>query len=64
MIFQIAAAYVMIDGLNRKGYNVYSFSVPSLAELQEITGIAAPVFVTMVSKVYHYSNFTSNPSIF
>uniref|UniRef100_A0A803LPD0 Protein DETOXIFICATION n=1 Tax=Chenopodium quinoa TaxID=63459 RepID=A0A803LPD0_CHEQI len=51
---QIAAAYVMIDGLNRKGYNGYSFSVPSTAELQVIAGIAAPVFVTMVSKVGFY----------
>ncbi|XP_021753512.1 protein DETOXIFICATION 46, chloroplastic-like [Chenopodium quinoa] len=51
---QIVAANVMIDALNKKGYNGYSFSVPSLAELQEIVGIAAPIFVTMFSKVALY----------
>lgn len=58
IIIQIVAAYAMVEALNRKGYNGYSFSVPSLSELQEIFGIAAPVFLTMVSKVYHYSGFT------
>ncbi|XP_021738389.1 protein DETOXIFICATION 46, chloroplastic-like [Chenopodium quinoa] len=53
-VSQIVAAYVMIDALNRKGYNGYSFSAPSLAELQEIFGIAAPIFVTMFSKVAFY----------
>ncbi|KNA16028.1 hypothetical protein SOVF_092890 isoform B [Spinacia oleracea] len=51
---QIVAAYAMVEALNRKGYNGYSFSVPSLSELQEIFGIAAPVFLTMVSKVTFY----------
>lgn len=41
----------MIDALNKKGYNGFSIEVPTLAELQEILTIAAPVFITIVSKV-------------
>lgn len=52
---QVVAAYTMIDSLNRKGYNGFSISIPSLIELQEIFSIAAPVFVTLVTKVAFYS---------
>lgn len=48
---QIVAAYTMIDALNKKGYNGYSIAAPSLSELQEIFAIAAPIFITIVSKV-------------
>lgn len=58
-IFQVVAAYAMIGALNKKGYNGFSFVFPSLSELQIIFEIAAPVFITMVSKVYHCSSFTS-----
>ncbi|XP_021738701.1 protein DETOXIFICATION 46, chloroplastic-like [Chenopodium quinoa] len=54
-ISQIVAAYTMIDALNKKGYNGYSIAVPTLPELQEIFAIAAPVFITIVSKVSFYS---------
>ena len=41
----------MIEALNNKGYNAYAISVPSPSELMEIFMLAAPVFVTMMSKV-------------
>ncbi|KAK9677806.1 hypothetical protein RND81_11G168800 [Saponaria officinalis] len=51
---QAVAAYTMVDALNKKGYNGFSLTIPSLAELREIFEIAAPVFITMVSKVTFY----------
>ncbi|XP_057527640.1 protein DETOXIFICATION 46, chloroplastic-like [Amaranthus tricolor] len=51
---QIVAAYAMVNTLNAKGYNGYSFSIPSYSELREIFEIAAPVFITMISKVAFY----------
>lgn len=48
---QIVAAYMMIQALNKKGYNSFAISVPSAGEFLQIFGIAAPVFVTMFSKV-------------
>lgn len=53
-VSQVVAAYTMIDALNRKGYNAFSMLIPSLNEVQEIFAIAAPVFITMVSKVAFY----------
>ncbi|KAJ8450926.1 hypothetical protein Cgig2_032551 [Carnegiea gigantea] len=55
MYIQIVAAYTMVDALNSKGCNGFSFVVPSLTELKEIFSIAAPVFITIVSKVAFYS---------
>ncbi|KAL9244979.1 hypothetical protein vseg_018690 [Gypsophila vaccaria] len=52
---QVVAGYTMIDALNKKGYNGFSLSVPSFAELQDIVTIAGPVFITIVSKVAFYS---------
>ncbi|KAK9677807.1 hypothetical protein RND81_11G168900 [Saponaria officinalis] len=54
-VSQIVAAYTMVDALNKKGYNGFSLSVPSVSELQEIVTIAGPVFITIVSKVAFYS---------
>ncbi|KAH9605356.1 hypothetical protein KSS87_000155 [Heliosperma pusillum] len=54
-VSQVIAAYIVIDALNKKGYNGYSLSVPSITELQEIFAIAGPVFVTIVSKVAFFS---------
>ncbi|XP_057544715.1 protein DETOXIFICATION 46, chloroplastic isoform X2 [Amaranthus tricolor] len=54
-VSQIVAAYTMIDALNKKGYNGFSIEIPTPAELQEILTIAAPVFITIVSKVGFYS---------
>lgn len=42
---------MMIETLNKKGYNGYSLSVPSSGEFLSILGLAAPVFLTMMSKV-------------
>lgn len=48
---QVVAAYMMVEALNKKGYNGFTLSVPSLSELQHIYSLAAPVFITMTSKV-------------
>lgn len=52
---QIIAAYTMIEALNKKGYKGFSILIPSLTELQEVFAIAAPVFITMTSKVAFYA---------
>lgn len=54
-VSQVVAAYTMIDALNSKGYNGFTISIPSITELKEIFTIAAPVFITIVSKVAFYS---------
>lgn len=41
----------MIQALNNKGYNAYAFSVPSPKELLIVFELAAPVVLTMMSKV-------------
>ncbi|KAJ0232429.1 hypothetical protein HA466_0290760 [Hirschfeldia incana] len=55
MVSQVVAAYMMMDALNKKGYNAFSLCVPSPSELLTIIGLAAPVFMTMMSKVLFYS---------
>ncbi|PSS21694.1 Protein DETOXIFICATION 46 like [Actinidia chinensis var. chinensis] len=55
MVSQVIAGYMMIEALNNKGYNAYAISVPSPSELMEIFMLAAPVFVTMMSKVAFYA---------
>lgn len=50
----------MIDSLNKKGYNAFAISVPSLKELLTIIELAAPVFVTMISKVTFCSILLTN----
>ncbi|XP_061340594.1 protein DETOXIFICATION 46, chloroplastic-like isoform X2 [Gastrolobium bilobum] len=55
MASQIVAAYMMIQTLNMNGYNAFAFSIPSGKELVMILGLAAPVFMTMMSKVAFYS---------
>lgn len=55
MISQVVAGYMMIDALNKKGYNGFTFSVPSSDEIVEIFFLASPVFITMMSKVAFYS---------
>ena len=44
----------MIEALNKKGYNAFSISVPSPDELLTVLGLAAPMFLTMMSKVTLY----------
>lgn len=50
-IFQLIAAYMMIEALNKKGFSAFAISIPSPSEFLQIFAIAAPVFVTMFSKV-------------
>ncbi|KAL2477045.1 MATE efflux family protein 4 [Forsythia ovata] len=45
----------MIEALIKKGYNGFAISIPSPEELLQIFMLAAPVFVTMMSKVAFYS---------
>lgn len=54
---------MMVDALNRKGYNAFSITIPSLDELLQIANLAAPVFVTMMSKVFIFSVFKDLQSI-
>nr|KYP64923.1 Enhanced disease susceptibility 5 [Cajanus cajan] len=58
MASQIVAAFMMIEALNKKGYNAFGFSFPSFSDFLQIFVIAAPVFVTMFSKVAFYSLLT------
>ncbi|KAL8129265.1 hypothetical protein V2J09_018420 [Rumex salicifolius] len=55
MTSQVIAAYMMIDSLNKKGYKGYAIQVPSFKELAQIFTLAAPVFLTIASKVAFYS---------
>ncbi|XP_073122447.1 protein DETOXIFICATION 46, chloroplastic [Henckelia pumila] len=55
MVSQVVAAYMMIAALNNKGYNGFAISIPKPDELLQIFMLAAPVFVTMTSKVAFYS---------
>ncbi|EPS69191.1 hypothetical protein M569_05574, partial [Genlisea aurea] len=54
-ISQIAAAYMMIKALNDKGYHGFAISIPSSQEFLQILMLAAPVFITMISKVSFYA---------
>ncbi|WJX45286.1 Protein DETOXIFICATION 46, chloroplastic [Trifolium repens] len=55
MASQVVAAYMMMRTLNMKGYNAFALSIPSGREFLTILGLAAPVFMTMMSKVAFYS---------
>ncbi|KAM0830964.1 hypothetical protein ACQ4PT_065864 [Festuca glaucescens] len=58
MVSQIVAAYMMMQNLNSRGFRAFSFTIPSTRELLQIFEIAAPVFVTMTSKVAFYALLT------
>ncbi|KAL5855932.1 hypothetical protein ACOSQ4_005734 [Xanthoceras sorbifolium] len=58
MTSQVISAYMMIGTLNKKGYNPFAISVPSANEFLQMFAIAAPVFVSMFSKVAFYSLIT------
>lgn len=58
MAAQVVAGFMMIDTLNQNGFRAFSLSVPSFNELLQIFEIAAPVFITMISKVAFYSLLT------
>ncbi|KAK1570831.1 hypothetical protein Q3G72_007735 [Acer saccharum] len=55
MVSQVVAGWMMIDSLNKKGYNAFAFTVPSPSEVATIFGLAGPVFVTMMAKTAFYS---------
>ncbi|KAJ0010216.1 hypothetical protein Pint_34788 [Pistacia integerrima] len=55
MVSQVVAAYMMVESLNKKGYNAFAFAIPSPNELVTILGLAGPVCVTMMAKVAFYS---------
>ncbi|XP_020091484.1 protein DETOXIFICATION 46, chloroplastic-like isoform X1 [Ananas comosus] len=50
MVSQVVAAFMMMQTLNKTGFQAFSMSIPSVGELFQIFEIAAPVFVTMTSK--------------
>ncbi|XP_027354548.1 protein DETOXIFICATION 46, chloroplastic-like isoform X4 [Abrus precatorius] len=52
---QVFSAYMMIQTLNMKGYNAFAFTIPSGKELLTIMGLAAPVFLTLMTKVGFYA---------
>ncbi|XP_075489314.1 protein DETOXIFICATION 46, chloroplastic-like [Primulina tabacum] len=52
---QVVAAYMMIEALNKKGYNGIAISIPKSDKFLQIFMLAAPVFVTMTSKVAFFS---------
>ncbi|KAI5388417.1 protein DETOXIFICATION 46, chloroplastic isoform X1 [Lathyrus oleraceus] len=52
---QVVAAYMMCQTLNEKGYDVFSFSVPSGKEFLAIISLSAPVFVSLMLKMAFYS---------
>ncbi|CAL5385595.1 unnamed protein product [Camellia sinensis] len=54
-LFQVISAYMMIQALNDKGYNAFAITAPSPSELTQIIILAAPVFLTISSKVAFYS---------
>ncbi|KAE8008585.1 hypothetical protein FH972_005082 [Carpinus fangiana] len=58
MLLHILVSYMMIENLNKKGYNAFALSVPSPRELLTVIGLAAPVFVMMMSKVAFFSLIT------
>ncbi|GKV21073.1 hypothetical protein SLEP1_g31094 [Rubroshorea leprosula] len=55
VLSQAVAAYMMIDALNRKGYNAFAISIPSPNDLLTIFKLSAPVFIMMMSKVSFYA---------
>ncbi|KQJ93010.2 protein DETOXIFICATION 46, chloroplastic [Brachypodium distachyon] len=58
MVSQVVAAVMMMQNLNSRGFRAFSFTIPSIRELLQIIEIAAPVFVTMTSKVAFYALLT------
>lgn len=46
---------MMIEALNKKGYNAFAISIPTFDELLSVLAIAGPVFVTLTAKVIFYS---------
>jgi hypothetical protein len=49
--FQYVAAYLMMKSLHDRGYNVMAISSPSWKEFVHMVNLAAPILLTMISKV-------------
>ncbi|KAG0449497.1 hypothetical protein HPP92_027256 [Vanilla planifolia] len=58
MFSQVVAAFMMMAALNKTCFRVFSLSIPSPREILQVYEIAAPVFVTMTSKVAFYTLLT------
>lgn len=58
MFSQYIGGYLMLRSLNRKGYNALTLSIPSSKEFAHMIELAAPVLLTMLSKVSFYSFIT------
>ncbi|KAJ4770620.1 Protein DETOXIFICATION [Rhynchospora pubera] len=58
MLSQVVAAFMMIRNLKGTGFEVFPMAIPSKGELLQIFEIAAPVFITMTSKVAFYALLT------
>lgn len=56
-VSQYIAGFLMLQSLKKKGYSL-ALSVPSAKEFLHMVGIAAPVLLTMLSKVAFYSLIT------
>lgn len=58
MISQWVGGYFMLRSLSAKGYNPLALQIPSLKELSFILKLAAPVLLTIFSKVCFFSSVT------
>eukprot|EP00250_Pteridium_aquilinum_P015493 c22614_g1_i2 orf=301-2181(+) len=57
MVSQYVACFLMLRSLKKKGYSL-ALSIPSAKELLHMVEIAAPVLLTMLSKVSFYALIT------
>jgi hypothetical protein len=48
---QYVAAFLMMNSLRVRGYNVLAISSPSWKEFVHMVNLAAPILLTMISKV-------------
>ncbi|WJX51363.1 Protein DETOXIFICATION 46, chloroplastic [Trifolium repens] len=55
LVSQVVAAYMMSQTLNEKGYNAFSFSIPSGKEFLAIFSLSAPVFLSLLLKMAFYA---------
>ncbi|KAH9531217.1 hypothetical protein CY35_19G025700 [Sphagnum magellanicum] len=58
MASQYVAAYLMMKSLHDRGYNVMAISSPSWKEFVHMVNLAAPILLTMISKVTFYTLIT------
>ncbi|KAJ7526962.1 hypothetical protein O6H91_16G029200 [Diphasiastrum complanatum] len=58
MLSQYVAGILMLVSLRRKGYNVLTLAIPSAGDLVHMVELAAPVLLTMLSKVSFYTLIT------